>query len=68
MAHHLADAGVRVLAWCLMAHHIHIVVVAEHNDSFSVLLRRAYRRYEKIRCSRSRVERSDPAEESRNQA
>ena len=26
MAHHLADAGVWVLAWCLMAHHIHIVV------------------------------------------
>ena len=38
-AHNLADAGVRVLAWCLMGNHIHIVEIAEHNDSLSVLLR-----------------------------
>jgi REP element-mobilizing transposase RayT len=45
MAHNLADAGVRVLAWCLMGNHIHIVAVAEHNDSLSVLLRRVHGRY-----------------------
>ena len=45
MAHNLADAGVRVLAWCLMGNHVHIVAVAEHNDSLSVLLRRVHGRY-----------------------
>ena len=37
MAHNLADAGVRVLAWCLMGNHVHLVAVAEHNDSYSAL-------------------------------
>ena len=39
MAHNLADAGVRVPAWFLLGNHVHIVAVAEHNDSLSVLLR-----------------------------
>ena len=68
MAHNLADAGVRVLAWYLMGNHVHLVAVAEHSDSFSVLLQRVHGRYAQIRCSRSRVEWSDSAEESKNQA
>jgi putative transposase len=68
LAHNLADAGVRVLAWYLMGNHVHLVAVAEHSDSFSVLLQRVHGRYAQIRCSRSRVEWSDSAEESKNQA
>jgi putative transposase len=68
IAHNLAAAGVRVLTWCLIGNHVHIVAVAEHNGSLSVLLRRVHGRYAQIRCSRSRIERSDPAEGSRNQA
>src|ERR1035438_8599520 len=58
MAPNLADAGVRVLAWCLMGNHVYLVAVAEQNDSRSVLLWRVHGRYAQIRCSRSRVERS----------
>ena len=42
LAQNLAEAGARVLAWCLMSNHVHLVAVAEHNDSFSVLLRRVH--------------------------
>lgn len=41
----LDDAGVRVLAWCLMRNHVHFVVVPEREDSLSVLLRRVHGRY-----------------------
>ena len=34
-----------MLARCLMSNHVHLVAVAEHNDSFSVLLRRVHGRY-----------------------
>ena len=68
MAHNLADAGVRVPAGFLLGNHVHIVAVAEHNDSLSVLLRRLRGRYAQMRCSRSRVERPGPAEKDRSQA
>jgi len=45
MAHNLEDAGVRILAWCLMTNHIHLVAIAERADSLSVLLRRVHGRY-----------------------
>ena len=45
LAQNLAEAGARVLAWCLMSNHVHLVAVAEHNDSFTVLLRRVHGRY-----------------------
>jgi putative transposase len=34
----LADAGCRVLAYCLMTNHVHLVVVAERPDSLAVSL------------------------------
>jgi putative transposase len=41
----LADAGVRLLAYCLMTNHIHLVAVPEREDSLAVLLRRVHGRY-----------------------
>ncbi len=40
-----ADAGVRVLAYCLMSNHVHLVVVPERADSLGVLFRRAHGAY-----------------------
>jgi len=39
------EAGVRVLAWCLMSNHVHWVVVPEREDSLAVLYRRVHGRY-----------------------
>ncbi len=39
------QAGVRILAWCLMSNHIHLVAVPEAEDSLAVLLRRVHGRY-----------------------
>ncbi len=41
----LEDAGVRVLAYCLMTNHVHWVVVAGRADSLAVLFRRVHGRY-----------------------
>jgi|SRR5438067_1485730 len=41
----LADADVRVLAYCLMSNHLHLVALPEREDSLSVLLRRVHGRY-----------------------
>jgi putative transposase len=41
----LADSGARVLAWCLMTNHVHLVVVPEREDSLAVLMRRVHGRY-----------------------
>ena len=52
----LADSGVRVLAYCLMTNHVHLVVVPERADSLSVLFRRVHGRYSQylnIRLGRS---------------
>jgi putative transposase len=38
----LADAEVRILAFCLMTNHVHLVAVPERSDSLSVLLRRVH--------------------------
>ena len=48
LAENLEDARARVLAWCLMTNHIHFVVVAERDDSLSVLLRRVHGRYSQM--------------------
>ncbi len=40
-----ADAGVRVLAYCLMSNHVHLVVVPERADSLAVLFRRVHGAY-----------------------
>ncbi|MEP7355508.1 MAG: transposase [Acidobacteriota bacterium] len=41
----LTDAGVRVLAWCLMTNHVHWIVVPAREDSLAVLFRRVHGRY-----------------------
>ncbi len=40
-----AEAGVRILAYCLMTNHVHFVAVPERDDSLSVLFGRANGRY-----------------------
>ncbi len=39
------DAGVRLLSWCLMPNHVHLIAVPENEDSLAVLLRRVHGRY-----------------------
>ena len=41
----LEDAGVRVLAWCLMDNHVHLALIPQQEDSLAVLLRRVHGRY-----------------------
>ena len=41
----LDDAECRILAYCLMTNHVHLVVVPERSDSLAVLFRRAHGRY-----------------------
>ncbi len=41
----LSDAGVRLLGWCLMTNHVHLIAVPERADSLSVLMRRVHGRY-----------------------
>ena len=45
MALNLSDAGVRLLGWCLMRNHVHLVAVPEREDSLAVLMRRVNGRY-----------------------
>ncbi len=39
------DAAVRVLGWCLMPNHVHLIVVPQREDSLAILLRRLHGRY-----------------------
>src|SRR5258708_17467149 len=48
------DAGVRVLAYCLMTNHVHLVVVPERPDSLAVLFRRVHGRYSQYLNTRRR--------------
>jgi putative transposase len=41
----LSDAGIRVLAYCLMTNHVHWLVVPEREDSLATLFRRVHGRY-----------------------
>jgi putative transposase len=42
VARNLPEAGVRLLAWCLMTNHVHLIAVPERDDSLAVLLRRVH--------------------------
>jgi putative transposase len=42
---HLPQAEVRLLAWCLMTNHVHVIALPERADSLPVLLRRVHGRY-----------------------
>lgn len=41
----LADASVRVLGYCLMTNHVHLIAVPGREDSLSILFRRVHGRY-----------------------
>lgn len=41
----LAEAGVGLLAWCLMTNHVHLVAAPARSDSLSLLFRRVHGRY-----------------------
>jgi REP-associated tyrosine transposase len=52
----LSDAGARLLGFCLMTNHLHLVAVPAREDSLAVLLRRVHGRYAQyynIRSGRS---------------
>jgi putative transposase len=50
----LEDAAVRVLAYCLMNNHVHLVVVPQRADSLAVLFRRVHGRYAQYLNTRRR--------------
>jgi putative transposase len=41
----LPQAEVRLLGWCLMTNHVHLIAVPERAESLAVLLRRVHGRY-----------------------
>jgi len=41
----LSDCGVRLLGWCLMSNHVHLIAVPLRDKSLSILLRRVHGRY-----------------------
>ena len=52
----LSDSATRILGYCLMSNHVHVIAVPEREDSLSVLLRRVHGRYAQYynaRCGRS---------------
>jgi len=54
-ARHQLDAGIRILAYCLMTNHVHLVVVPERADSLAVFFRRVHGAYSQwINTRRSR--------------
>ena len=45
LRHERDAAGVKLLAWCLMSNHVHLVAIPVRDDSLAVLLRRVHGRY-----------------------
>ena len=41
----LVESETRLLGWCLMTNHVHLIAIPEREDSLSVLLRRVHGRY-----------------------
>ena len=41
----LEDAAVRILGYCLMSNHVHVVAIPAREDSLSILFRRVHGRY-----------------------
>ena len=54
MQQQLGDAGCRVLGYCLMTNHVHLVVVPERADSLAVLFCRVHGRYSQYLNTRRR--------------
>ena len=49
----LEDAQTRVLGWCVMTNHVHLIAVPECEDSLAILLRRVHGRYAQYYNTRS---------------
>ena len=49
----LQDAGVRILGYCLMTNHVHLIAVPSREDSLSILARRVHGRYAQYYNARS---------------
>jgi putative transposase len=45
LADNLVEARTRVLGWCLMTNHIHLVILPQQRDSLALLLRRVHGRH-----------------------
>jgi putative transposase len=41
----MQDAHTRILGWCVMTNHVHLVAIPEREDSLAILLRRVHGRY-----------------------
>jgi len=48
------DSGTRILAYCLMTNHVHLVVVPERPDSLAVMFRRVHGQYAQYLNTRRR--------------
>jgi putative transposase len=49
----LSDAGVKLLGWCLMTNHVHLLPLPAREDSLSIMLRRVHGRYAQYYNARS---------------
>jgi putative transposase len=49
----LNNTGVRLLGWCLMANHVHLIAIPGREDSLAVLFRRVHGRYAQYFNARS---------------
>ena len=49
----LQDTSTRILGYCLMSNHVHLIAVPEREDSLSVLFRRVHGRYAQYYNARS---------------
>jgi putative transposase len=49
----LSDSEVRLLGWCIMTNHIHLVAIPGREDSLAVLFRRVHGRYAQYYNARS---------------
>jgi putative transposase len=55
LGENLAEAQVRLLAWCQMTNHVHLIAVPAHEDSLAILFRRTHGRYaQMINAQRNR--------------
>jgi putative transposase len=49
----LNDSEVRLLGWCIMTNHVHLVAIPGREDSLAVLFRRVHGRYAQYYNARS---------------
>jgi putative transposase len=49
----LSDAEVRLLGWCMMTNHVHLIAIPGREDSLAILFRRVHGRYAQYYNARS---------------